>query len=70
MGLLVGVNDFEEFHLPAGLDFAGGAYASPSQLWLPLQHDEGIALFTTDPVLRTFTTETGPYSFTVAGACF
>src|SRR5947208_5293238 len=56
MGRLTGPNQLQEFHLPAGMGFSGDAYAAGSQIWLPLQRDEGLAVFTGDPVVQVLKT--------------
>jgi hypothetical protein len=69
MGLLAGPKQFQEFQLPAGVDFWGEAFAESSRVWLPLQRDGGLALFTGDPTVKVLKTRTGLYSFTIAGDC-
>ncbi len=69
IGLLQDQNHFKEIDLPAGVQSAGSAFTAASQTWLPLQRDEGIALFTGSQTVQIFKTQTGPYAFTVAGGC-
>jgi hypothetical protein len=70
VGLLLGANQLMDFKLPGRLEFSGIAYAARSQVWLSLQRDEGIALFSGKPDVEVFKTQTGPYAFTAAGGCF
>lgn len=69
VGLLVANGHFNELQFPQGSDSAGSAYAGGSQIWLPLQRGRGVALYTGPTEVQAFSTETGPYSFTVAGSC-
>jgi hypothetical protein len=69
MGLLQGPEQYQEFHLPSGLDFWGEASAEASRVWLPLQHAGGVAVFTGDPTVQVLKTGTGSYAFSIAGTC-
>lgn len=69
MGLLQRSEQFQEFHLPAGVDFWGEASAEASRIWLPLQRDGGVAIFTGDPAVQVLKTQTGSSAFSIAGDC-
>lgn len=69
VALLDSPNHLQQLEFPSGVAFSGDAYATPSRVWLSLQHDEGVALFTGGRTVKVFKPQTGPYSFTVAGDC-
>jgi hypothetical protein len=69
VGLIPQPDKFEKLPIPAGLEVWSAHLAEPG-LWLPLRWGKGVALYTREHGVQVFKTETGPYSFTLAGGCF